>query len=131
MKKIMVFLLAAVVAVMGLSMVGCGEDATVQQKYTVYFDLTDATRGEQIITVTNAQAKIRESITDSGISYVESLSKSGTVENGKVCESDVLVYEFFNADKAALDSVVSSLKKNLNLKSVLVEQSQPTYSYVQ
>ena len=131
MKKILVFLLAVVVAVMGLSMVSCGGEKVVQKKYTVYFDLTDATRGEQVLTLTNAEIKVRDTITDSGLSYVESVSKGGTVIDGKVTESDVLVYEFFSADKAALDAVVSAVKKNLNLKSVLVEESQPTFNYVQ
>ena len=131
MKKIMVFLLAVVVAVMGLSMVGCGEEAVVQKKYTVYFDLTDATRGEQVLTLTNAELKVRDAITDSGLSYVESVANGGTVIDGEITESDVLVYEFFSVDKATLDAVVSAVKKNLNLKSVLVEESQPTYSYVQ
>ena len=109
--------------------VGCTEQS--QKKYYLYCSLNDADAGTQILTVEQAQESARDIIIDLGLGYTEYVTYGAYVENGEVKGSDTLIYLLFFVDHNQAQSLATELKQQLNLASILLEEVQCSYDFVE
>lgn len=94
-----------------------------EKYYTVSFGLNDAETNTQVISTDDASKAIRRIITDKGLGYTEYTTYGAYTENGKSVENVTLVYFLVYMEKSDVDSIVDTAKSELNLKSVLIQES--------
>lgn len=129
MKKAKTLLLLPLLAlVMLFSACQSGETESGTEKYyTVSFGLNDAETNTQEISTEDASAAIRKIITDKGLGYTEYVAYGAYTENGKSVENVTLVYFLVYMEKSDVDSIADTAKKELNLKSVLIQESNAKF----
>lgn len=132
MKKAKLFLILTVLA-LSFVISGCqknGENAVedgTEKYYTVSFGLNDAQTNKQEISTEDACTAIRRIITDKGLGYTEYITYGAYTENGKSVENVTLVYFLVYMEKSDVDSIVDTAKSELNLKSVLIQESSAKF----
>lgn len=124
MKKIKILLILPLLAfVMLFSACQNGNTESGEKYYTVSFGLNDAETNTQVISTEDASKAIRKIITDKGLGYTEYITYGAYTENGKSVENVTLVYFLVYMEKSDVDSIVNTAKSELNLKSVLIQES--------
>ena len=130
-----IFALFIAILIVGLSLASCTpaveSETDVQCKYVVYCSLNDAQTGVQQLSVEDAKKMAREVITKRGLGYTEYAAYGGFVDGDKINGNDTLVYTFFIIEKEDADAVAAHLKDELNLASVLMEEIQSVYGFVE
>ena len=125
MKKIKAFLILLLPALVIL-LSGCQKSETesgTEKYYMVSFGLNDAETNTQVISTEDASKAIRRIITDKGLGYTEYTTYGAYTENGKSVENVTLVYFLVYMEKSDVDSIADTAKSELNLKSVLIQES--------
>ena len=128
MKKVLIMILA--LCMICASFVSCGNSEETQVKYLLYCGLNDADSGNQTLTVADAQEDARKIITDKGLGYTEYVTYGAYTDNGTVKGNDTLVYVICYAKAEDVEAVAKDIKKELNLASVLFEEVESSYSFV-
>lgn len=133
MKKSRIFFTLTVI-MMTLTLVvlfsGCGksEDENGTEKYyMVSFGLNDADTNKQEVSTEDASKAIRKIITDKGLGYTEYTTYGAYTEDGKSVENVTLVYFLVYMEKSDVDYIADTAKKELNLKSVLIQESDAKF----
>lgn len=98
-------------------------ESSGEKYYTVSFGLNDAETNTQKVSTEDASKAIRKIITDKGLGYTEYITYGAYTENGKSVENITLVYFLVYMEKSDVDSIVDTAKSELNLKSVLIQES--------
>lgn len=124
MKKIKTLLILSLLAFVMLCSACQSEKTESGEKYyTVSFGLNDAETNTQVISTEDASKAIRKIITDKGLGYTEYTTYGAYTENGRSVENVTLVYFLVYMEKSDVDSIVDTAKSELNLKSVLIQES--------
>lgn len=124
MKRVKTLLVLPLLAfVMLCSACQSGKTESGVKYYTVSFGLNDAETNTQVISTEDASKAIRRIITDKGLGYTEYTTYGAYTENGKSVENVTLVYFLVYMEKSDVDSIVDTAKSELNLKSVLIQES--------
>lgn len=124
MKRVKTLLVLPLLAfVMLCSACQSGKTESGEKYYTVSFGLNDAETNTQVISTEDASKAIRRIITDKGLGYTEYTTYGAYTENGKSVENVTLVYFLVYMEKSDVDSIVNTAKSELNLKSVLIQES--------
>lgn len=124
MKRVKTLLVLPLLAIVMLcSACQGGNKESGEKYYTVSFGLNDAETNTQVISTEDASKAIRKIITDKGLGYTEYTTYGAYTENGKSVENVTLVYFLVYMEKSDVDSIVDTAKKELNLKSVLIQES--------
>lgn len=129
MKKVKIFLILPLLALTMLFS-ACQSEKTEsggEKYYTVSFGLNDAETNTQKVSTENASKAIRKIITDKGMGYTEYITYGAYTENGKSVENVTLVYFLVYMEKSDVDSIVDTAKSELNLKSVLIQESSAAF----
>lgn len=101
--------------------------SSTEKYYTVSFGLNDAKTNTQVISTEDASKAIRKIITDKGLGYTEYTTYGAYTENGKSVENVTLVYFLVYMEKSDVESIVDTAKSELNLKSVLIQESTAAF----
>lgn len=125
MKKVKALLILPLLALVMLCSSCQSEKAEsgTEKYYMVSFGLNDAETNTQEISTEDASKAIRKIITDKGLGYTEYTAYGAYTENGKSVENVTLVYFLVYMEKSDVDSIVDTAKSELNLKSVLIQES--------
>lgn len=121
------------VAMMALT--ACGKtnaDGETQEKYfKIYCGLNDAQTGAQVLSTQEAGEKIRQLITDRGLGYTEYTANGAYVEEGTVHENEALIYQMIFVEKGEVESLAEEIREELDLESVLVEETEGRFRFLQ
>lgn len=112
----------------------CGQtetDSTKETYYKIYCGLNDAETGTQILSVEDAGQTIRSLITDRGLGYTEYTAAGAYVEDGSVHPNEALIYQLIFVEKEEVESLAEEIRVQLNLESVLVEETEGTFHFLQ
>lgn len=124
MKRVKALLILPLLALVMLCSACQSEKTESGEKYyTLSFGLNDAETNTQVISTEDASKAIRKIITDKGLGYTEYTTYGAYTESGKSVENVTLVYFLVYMEKCDVDSIVDTAKKELNLKSVLIQES--------
>ncbi len=133
MKKLKIFLtLTIILTTLALVVLfsGCQKSETesgTEKYYMVSFGLNDAETNKQEVPTEDASKAIRKIITDKGLGYTEYTTYGAYTENGKSVENVTLVYFLVYMEKSDVDDIADTAKKELNLKSVLIQESSAAF----
>lgn len=125
-----IMILAAVM----LMLTACGKtdtDAAKETYYKIYCGLNDAETGTQILSVEDAGQKIRGLITDKGLGYTEYTANGAYVEDGSIHPNEALIYQLIFVEKEEVEDLAEEIRKELHLKSVLVEETEGVFHFLQ
>jgi len=111
----------------------CGQDQQeeVTYKHTIYCGLNDAATGEQILSVEQAQEAARAIIIAQGCGYTEYVTNGGYLVGDTLFTNDTLVYEFFFADVATVNTIAAQIREELNLSSILMTEEPSAYQFLE
>lgn len=126
-----VILMAAVM----ITLTACGKtkaDSANQEKYyKIYCGLNDAQTGTQVLSTQEAGETIRRLITDRGLGYTEYTANGAYVEEGTVHENEALIYQLIFVQQDEVESLADEIRGELNLESVLVEETEGIFHFLQ
>ena len=128
MKTIIIILLVVALVFVGYTMYNDKKD--METKFVLYCGLTDATSGEQLLTVADAIPTARKVILDREIGYTEYVAYGGRAENGMVKENDTLIYVLTFIDRAEAEEIADEIMKKLNIDYVLIEETTAKLAFV-
>lgn len=100
-----------------------------KEVFRVYFGLNDADTGTQIVTIKNAQPVIRNACIDAGIGYTEYVAEGAYIDGDEIKKNGTLVFEFFFTDRKTVETIIDSVRKELNLASVLIVELNCSYDF--
>ncbi len=129
-KKTTIMILAAAM----LMLTACGKadtGATKETYYKIYCGLNDAQTGTQVLSVEDAGQKIRGLITDRGLGYTEYTANGAYVEDGSIHPNEALIYQLIFVEKEEVESLAEEIREELNLESVLVEETEGAFHFLQ
>lgn len=130
MKKAAIMIMAAAM----LLLTACGKadtGATKEKYYKIYCGLNDAQTGTQVLSVEDAGQKIRGLITDRGLGYTEYTANGAYVEDGSIHPNEALIYQLIFVEKEEVESLAEEIREELDLESVLVEETEGTFHFLQ
>lgn len=133
MKKKVSYLLAYFITAMIL-LTACGKTETGTAKetyYKIYCGLNDAQTGTQLLSAEDAGQKIREMITGKGLGYTEYSANGAYVEDGSIHPNEALIYQLIFVEKEEVENLAEEIRTALNLESVLVEETEGTFHFLQ
>lgn len=112
---------------------GCGKTETEKQEkyYKIYCGLNDAQTGTQVLSVADAGQKIRGLITEKGLGYTEYTANGAYVEDGFVHPNEALIYQMIFVEKEEVESLAEEIRQELDLESVLVEECEGVFHFLQ
>lgn len=117
-----------------LMLTACGKtetDAAKETYYKIYCGLNDAETGTQILSSEDAGQKIRGLITDRGLGYTEYTANGAYVEDGNVHPNEALIYQLIFVEKEEVESLAEEIRKELDLESVLIEETEGAFHFLQ
>ena len=114
-----------------LTFAACGNStAQSTEKYTIYFGLNDADTGKQIVTLTEAREKLKAVCIAEGCGFTaQDAYGAYTADDGSVISNDTLVAILMMTDEETAMRVAETVKKELNLSSVLCEHTTVAYQF--
>lgn len=136
MKNARLFLILTLLA-LAFAVSGCrksGENVVkdgTEKYYTVSFGLNDAETNQQEVATEDARTAIRKIITDKGFGYTEYTTYGAYTEDGKSVENVTLVYFLVYMEDSDVENIVNEAKKELNLKSVLIQESTDKFKLIE
>lgn len=136
MKNARLFLILTMLA-LAFAVSGCrksGENVVkdgTEKYYTVSFGLNDAETNQQEVATEDASTAIRKIITDKGFGYTEYTTYGAYTEDGKAVENVTLVYFLVYMEDSDVENIVNEAKKELNLKSVLIQESTDKFKLIE
>lgn len=124
-----------ILAVATMVLTACGktdaDSATQERYYKIYCGLNDAQTGEQILSTQEAAETIRSLITDRGFGYTEYMANGAYVDEGTVHENESLIYQLIFVEKDEVESLAKEIRQELDLESVLVEETEGKFHFLQ
>jgi hypothetical protein len=119
---------AVLVLCMGM-LTGCG--TRMQKKFTMYIGLNDADSGTQKVTMDEVRETARRIITDNGCGYTEYEAYGGYLDGDKAVGNDTIVYVILGTDRKNVTKIALTIKSDLNLSAVVLEEGLAAYTFVE
>lgn len=129
-KQKILIIAAAIISILA----ACGNAETEKTKetyYKIYCGLNDAGTGMQVLAMEDASQKIRTLITDKGLGYTEYTANGAYVENGSVHPNEALIYQLIFVEKEEVEHLAEEIREELHLKSVLIEENEGIFHFLQ
>lgn len=124
-----------ILAVATMMLTACGktnaDGATQEKYYKIYCGLNDAQTGTQVLSTQEAGESIRRLITDRGLGYTEYTANGAYVEEGTIHENEALIYQLIFVEKDEVESLAEEIRQELDLESVLVEETEGVFHFLQ